>query len=185
LLFSLARPNTEPKTCWRMCELWCVCRNLTPDGLKTTIEGRLDLEALANVHSLFVQSRWAGAELGRLVEQELSPYSRRARIDGPSTMLNPELAQAMAIALHELATNAAKYGSLSVAEGYVCVEWAVATDRRLVLRWTEVGGPPVTPPTRSGFGTNVMEAMIRDHLKGQVRLDWRAEGLACEITLPT
>jgi two-component sensor histidine kinase len=73
-------------------------------------------------------------------------------------MLNPELAQAMAIALHELATNAGKYGALSVPGGSVCVEWALATDRRLVLRWTEVGGPPVKPPTRSGFGTNVMEA---------------------------
>jgi PAS domain S-box-containing protein len=154
----------------------------TTDGLRAAIEGRI--EALANVHSLFVQSRWAGAELGRLVEQELSPYSRRARIDGPSTMLNPELAQAMAIALHELATNAAKYGSLSVAEGYVCVEWAQAAGRRLVLRWIEAGGPPVKPPTRSGFGTNVMDAMIRDHLRGEVRLDWRAEGLACEIVIP-
>jgi two-component sensor histidine kinase len=155
----------------------------TPDGLRQAIEGRI--EALANVHSLFVQSRWAGAELGRLVEQELSPYSKRTRVDGPRTMLNPELAQAMAIALHELATNAAKYGSLSVAEGSVRVEWALATDRRLVLRWTEVGGPPVKPPTRSGFGTNVMEAMIRDQLKGEVRLDWRPEGLACELVIPT
>jgi PAS domain S-box-containing protein len=158
-------------------------RSDTPDGLREAIEGRI--EALANVHSLFVKSRWAGAELGRLVEQELSPYSRRARIDGPNTMLNPELAQAMAITLHELATNAAKYGALSVSEGSVRVEWALATDRRLVLRWTEAGGPPVKPPTRSGFGTNVMEAMIRDQLRGEVRLDWRAEGLACEITLPT
>ena len=158
----------------------------TPDGLRKAIEGRI--EALANVHSLFAQSRWAGAELGRLVEQELSPYSRgrvmRTRLDGPSTMLNPELAQAMATALHELATNAAKYGALSVAEGYVRVEWALATGRGLVLRWTEVGGPPVKPPTRSGFGTNVMEAMIRDHLKGEVQLDWRGEGLACEIVIP-
>src|SRR5215831_5444407 len=133
----------------------------TPDGLRKTIEGRI--EALANVHSLFVQSRWAGAELARLVEQELSPYSggggTRTRTDGPRTMLNPDLAQAMAIALHELATNAAKYGALSVAQGYVRVEWALAANGRLVLRWTEVGGPPVKPPTRRGFGTNVLETV--------------------------
>jgi two-component sensor histidine kinase len=159
----------------------------TPDHLKKAIEGRI--EALANVHSLFVESRWAGAELGRLVEQELSPYAgggrMRVLIDGPSIMLNPELAQAMAIALHELATNAAKYGALSVGDGSVRVEWSHAADRRLVLRWTEVGGPTVKPPTRCGFGANVMEAMVRGHLKGELRLDWRAEGLACEITLPT
>src|SRR5215471_8045742 len=158
----------------------------TADGLKKAISGRV--RALANVHSLFVQSHWEGAELARLVEQELSPYSggggTRARIDGPSIMLSPDLAQAMAIALHELATNAAKYGALSVPEGNLRVEWALAADRRLVLRWTEAGGPPVKPPTRSGFGTNVMETMIRDCMNGEVRLDWRAQGLACEIAVP-
>jgi len=157
----------------------------TADGLKKAISGRV--RALANVHSLFVQSHWEGAELARLVEQELSPYSggggTRTQIDGPSIMLSPDLAQAMAIALHELATNAAKYGALSVPEGNVRVEWTLAADKHLVLRWTEAGGPPVKPPTRSGFGTNVMETMIRDRMNGEVRLDWRAEGLACEIAV--
>jgi two-component sensor histidine kinase len=91
----------------------------------------------------------------------------------------------MAVALHELATNAAKYGALSVAEGQVRVEWSCAADGRLVLRWTELGGPPVNPPTRKGFGTHMMEAMIRDGLKGRVQLDWHVEGLACEIAVPT
>jgi PAS domain S-box-containing protein len=158
----------------------------TPDGVKAAIAGRI--EALANVHSLFVQSRWTGAELGRLVKQELSPYSRdgemRTRIDGPTVMLKQEVAQAMAVALHELATNAAKYGALSEATGQVCVEWSRGTDGQIVLRWTELGGPPVKPPTRKGFGTHVMEAMIRAHVGGDVRLDWHADGLACEITLP-
>ena len=90
------------------------------------------------------------------------------------------------MALHELATNAAKYGALSVPEGQVRVEWSRAADGRVVLRWTEAGGPPVNhPPTRKGFGTHVMEAMIRGHVGGDVRLDWHAEGLACEIILPT
>jgi two-component sensor histidine kinase len=124
----------------------------TPDGLKKAIEGRI--EALANVNSLFVQSRWTGAELGSLVKQELSPYCRagemRTRIDGPTVILKPDAAQTIAVAVHELATNAAKYGSLSVAEGRVCVEWAPTGDRQLVLRWTEAGGPPVNPPTRRG-----------------------------------
>jgi PAS domain S-box-containing protein len=160
----------------------------TPDGLKEAIEGRI--EALANVHSLFVQSRWTGAELGSLIKQELSPYSRdgemRAGIDGPTVMLKPDHAQTIAVALHELATNAAKYGALSVATGNVRVKWSRAdTDGQLVLRWTEAGGPPVKPPTRKGFGTNVVEALIRRHVRGDVRLGWHADGLACEITLPT
>ena len=159
----------------------------TPDGLKEAIEGRI--EALASVHSLFARSRWTGAELGSLIHQELSPYSRdgerRTQIDGPAVMLKPDVAQAIAVALHELATNAAKYGALSEAAGQVRVEWSPAADGRLVLRWTEAGGPPVKPPTHRGFGTHVMEAMIRGHAKGDVQLDWHADGLACEITLPT
>jgi PAS domain S-box-containing protein len=159
----------------------------TPDGLKGAIGGRI--RALANVHSLFVQSRWAGAELGSLVKQELSPYSRdgemRSQIDGPTITVKPELAQAMAVALHELATNAAKYGALSAAKGQVRVEWSCGADRQLVLRWTEAGGPPVSPPTSKGFGTYMMEAMIRGQEGGNVRLDWHADGLACEIILPT
>jgi two-component sensor histidine kinase len=83
-----------------------------------------------------------------------------------------------------LATNAAKYGALSEAKGQVHVEWSRAADGQLVLRWTELGGPPVNPPTRKGFGTHVMETMIRDGVRGEVRLDWRAEGLACEVTIP-
>jgi PAS domain S-box-containing protein len=157
----------------------------TPDGLKKAIAGRI--AALAGVHSLFAKSRWTGAELGSLVKQELSPYSRdgRTQIDGPSVMLKPDLAQAIGVALHELATNAAKYGALSLAEGRVRVEWSCAADRQLVLRWTEAGGPPVNPPTRKGFGTRMIETMIRGHKGGDARLNWRAEGLACEIILPT
>jgi two-component sensor histidine kinase len=159
----------------------------TPDSLKEAIQGRIG--ALASVHSLFAKSRWTGAELASLVKQELSPYSRdaemRTLINGPAVTLKPDLAQAIAVALHELATNAAKYGALSVPEGRVRLEWWRAADERVVLRWTEAGGPPVTPPTRKGFGTHVMEAMISGHVGGDVRLDWRAEGLACEITIPT
>ena len=91
----------------------------------------------------------------------------------------------MAVVLHELATNAAKYGALSVAEGRVHVGWSRAADGQLILRWTETGGPPVKPRTYRGFGTRVIESMIRDQLKGEVGVDWRATGLAFEITLPT
>jgi two-component sensor histidine kinase len=156
----------------------------TSDGLKRAIEGRI--QALANVHSLFVDTRWSGAELSTIATRELAPYSERgktrARIDGPQVLLEPNVAQAIAVILHELATNAAKYGALSAANGQVDLKWSHEADGRLHLRWTEVGGPAVEKPTRKGFGGRVIEQMITQ-LKGKTRLDWRAEGLACEITL--
>ena len=157
----------------------------TVDDLKQLIEGRID--ALAKVHALFVQSRWAGAELGSLVTQELLPYGGktepRVRIDGPAIMLEPYSAQAIAISLHELATNAAKYGALSAATGQVEVAWSRMPDGRLSLYWIESGGPSVTPPTHRGFGTRIMENIIGGQLRGEVRFDWREHGLACEIAL--
>ena len=151
----------------------------TSDDLKEVIEGRID--ALAKVHPLFVQSRWTGADLHSLVTQELSPYrgetEGRVRIDGPPIMLEPSTAQAIAISLHELATNAAKYGSLSAANGRVEIAWSRTANGRLSLRWIEAGGPPVTPPTQRGFGTRVMENII-GQLRGEVHFDWRDQGLA-------
>jgi PAS domain S-box-containing protein len=156
----------------------------TSDDLKQLIEGRIS--ALAKVHTLFVESRWAGAELHRLATQELLAYSgereARVRIDGPAVMLEPSTAQTAAISLHELATNAAKYGSLSTAGGYVEISWSLTADGRLSLRWIESGGPTVTPPTHRGFGTRIMENMI-GQLRGEVRFDWRDQGLTCEIVL--
>src|SRR5712691_11827379 len=143
----------------------------TTDGLKHAIEGRI--QALANVHRLFVESRWTGAEMHRLVEDELAAYSQdgetRVRLDGPNLLLEPNTAQAIAVTLHELATNAAKYGALSVPTGRVHVEWSRAADGRVVLRWAETGGAPVKPPTRRGFGMRVMESMIKGQLKGEMR----------------
>lgn len=159
----------------------------TPAALKEAILGRI--QALAGVHRLFVESRWAGAELRSIAAEELSPYRQdgdvRVRIDGPNLLLEPNTAQAIAVTLHELSTNAAKYGALSVPEGQVHVEWSQSTDKNITLRWREEGGPLVTPPARKGFGTRVLDTMIRGQLKGEMRLDWRPEGLVCEITLPT
>ena len=155
----------------------------TPERLKQAIEGRI--QALANVHALFVKSRWAGAELRSLVMQEILPYQSRddsrVQIDGPALFLETNTAQTIAVALHELTTNAAKYGSLSIPEGCVRITWSHDAGENLTLRWTETGGPPVEKPTRKGFGTRVMEAMVQGQLKGDIRFDWRAEGLVCEI----
>ena len=159
----------------------------TPEGLKQAIEGRI--QALANVHRLFVESRWEGADLHGLAQEELAAYSpgreTRVQIDGPSVLLEPNAAQAIAVILHELATNAAKYGALSVPNGHVRIEWSHEQNGQLVLRWTEKGGPPVEPPTRRGFGARVMENMVRGQFKGELKFDWHPEGLACEIVLPS
>ena len=156
----------------------------TVDGLKEAIEGRI--RALANVTSLFVESRWIGAELSAIAARELEPYSetgsRRVAMDGPQVLLEPDAAQAIAVTLHELATNAAKYGALSVADGRVDLRWSHEADGQLQLRWTEIGGPPVQEPTRRGFGRRVIEQLMVQ-LKGKTRFDWRAEGLVCEIGL--
>ena len=156
----------------------------TPEGLKQAIEGRI--LALANVHSLFVKTRWIGAELSTIATQELAPYSeqdeRRVRIDGPQILLEPNSAQAMAVTLHELATNAAKYGALSMPNGQIDLKWTHEADGRLTLHWREIGGPAVKMPTHQGFGTRIIEGMI-GQVKGKARFDWRAEGLVCEITL--
>ena len=156
----------------------------TPEGLKQAIEGRI--LALANVHSLFVQTRWIGAELSTIATQELSPYSEkeegRVQIDGPQVLLEPNAAQVVAVTLHELATNAAKYGALSVPNGQISLKWLHDANGQLILRWREIGGPAVKIPTRQGFGTRVIDRMI-SQLKGKARFDWHADGLVCEIIL--
>ncbi len=159
-------------------------RSDTPEGLRRAIEGRI--QALANVHSLFVETRWIGADLSTIATQELAAFSAkddgRVRIDGPAVLLEPNAAQAIAVALHELATNAGKYGSLSGTEGQVSLTWSHEPGEQLFVRWTEIGGPPVQPPTRQGFGSRVIERMV-GQLKGKTDFNWRPEGLVCEITL--
>lgn len=156
----------------------------TPDGLKQAIEGRI--QSLANVHSLFVNTHWIGADLSTIATQELAPYSeknqRRVRIDGPPVLLEPDVAQVVAIILHELATNAAKYGALAVPGGQVELKWSHDADRRLHLRWTESSGPKVQEPTHKGFGGRIIEQMIAQR-SGKSHFNWHADGLVCEITL--
>jgi PAS domain S-box-containing protein len=153
--------------------------------LKQAIEGRI--QALAIAHSLFVESRWAGAELATLVSRELTPYRQqgeaRIQIGGPSLSLGPSAAQAVAVSVHELATNAAKYGALSVPEGRLRVEWS-RTNGSVSIRWIEAGGPAVKSPTRQGFGSRMMTALVRQQLKGDLHFDWQTNGLICEITIP-
>jgi PAS domain S-box-containing protein len=124
----------------------------TPEGLKKTIDGRI--QALANVNSILVKTRWIGADLSTIASQELAPYSetsqQRVRIDGPPVLLEPNAAQAIAVTLHELATNAAKFGALSGANGQIHLKWSKETGGRLRLSWAETGGPKVQESDRKG-----------------------------------
>lgn len=157
----------------------------TPDELKRVIERRI--RALADVHALFAESRWAGADVRTVVAKELKPYCRdqdgRARIEGPSINVGPASAQAIAVTLHELATNAAKYGALSTEEGRISVEWSLMDENRLRLCWVEIDGPAVMPSTHQGFGMRVMQNIIAAQ-GGKFAIAWRPQGLACEIIVP-
>ncbi|HEX2114945.1 MAG TPA: PAS domain S-box protein [Alphaproteobacteria bacterium] len=150
------------------------------------VQGRV--AALARTHTLLAQARWEGADLKALIDEEVAPYHKSerksVRTEGPAVALAPEAAQSLAMAVHELATNAAKYGALSAPEGRVAVRWRLQANQELEIAWQESGGPPVKPPTRRGLGTSVIQRSIRDQLGGTVRFDWREQGLRCEIAVP-
>jgi two-component sensor histidine kinase len=156
----------------------------TLEGLKQVIEGRI--LALANVHSLLVEARWIGAELSTIAKQELAPYFKegemRVRFDGPHVALAPNSARSIAAILHELATNAAKYGALSSLDGRIDLSWSRESSGRVELCWTETGGPPVKKPTRMGFGGSTINLLVGP-LMGKALFDWRPEGLHCKITV--
>jgi two-component sensor histidine kinase len=156
----------------------------TIQEFRAAIEGRL--QALSNAHTLLVESRWAGANLRKLVTDELAPYrvveTGRADIVGPELVLQPQLAQTIAMILHELTTNAIKYGALSVPTGRIRIAWSRG-DSDLVIRWSEAGGPPVKPPQHQGFGTRVVNRVVED-LKGTLRFDWDPAGLTCGLVFP-
>ena len=151
----------------------------------TAVEGRV--QALARAHSLLSESRWRGANMFELIREELAPYCAtnfdRVRISGSSLLLEPSTAQALALALHELATNAAKYGALSLPSGSVEVVWELKA-AKLELQWSERGGPAVEQTISGGFGIRVIKASVESQLGGAVEFDWRHDGLHCLISVP-
>src|SRR5215471_14357911 len=142
----------------------------------TAVEGRI--QALARAHSLLSESRWRGANIVELIREELAPYraakNDRVRISGNDLSLEPSSAQALALALHELATNAAKYGALSLPSGSIEVMWEVRADK-LELGWTESGGPAIEQTMPGGFGIRVIKASVESQLGGTVEFNWRNE----------
>jgi PAS domain S-box-containing protein len=147
------------------------------------VEGRIN--ALARVHTILSLSSWQGAEIGRLVDEELAPYSTGTQIElsGPEIQLQPATAQTLALALHELVTNSAKYGALSAHSGRLKIQWKVQAGVFQLL-WEERDGPPVAKPVSRGFGTRSVIASIESQLGGQAEFDWRIEGLICRLSVP-
>jgi PAS domain S-box-containing protein len=155
----------------------------TAAELKASIEGRI--QALANVHGQLTLSQGAGADIRSLISEELLPFRQaeaRVALVGPSLIVKPKPAQTLAMVVHELTTNAVKYGALSISSGRLGVEWSHANGK-LILVWTETNGPTVDPPSRRGFGTMAIEQLLSGELNGDVNFDWKREGLVCKLTL--
>jgi PAS domain S-box-containing protein len=158
-----------------------------PAAVREALTSRL--LALASAHDVLTDEKWRGADIRELLEQTAAPYAalddhKPLVLEGPRVYLAPKTSIALALAFHELATNAAKYGALSTAGGQVRVAWSVTDSeagRRLELVWRESGGPPVTPPTRTGFGTRLIQRGLSIELGGEVTLDYRREGLVCTV----
>ena len=160
------------------------------------VEGRVS--ALARAHTILADAEWTGADFRALAEGELEPFQGvpqpagdapavpRVELSGPSFRLRSEAAQPVSMVLHELATNAAKHGALSVPNGVVHLSWAADLEAGLFsVVWSARGGPPLgAEPSRRGFGSRVIEATVRGQLGGAVSRQWREGGLVCTVEVP-
>jgi PAS domain S-box-containing protein len=145
------------------------------------------LKALSSAHSILARENWDGASLSKMIHLSLAPYRSsqedRFTVDGPDLRFDAKAVLAVSMALHELCTNAAKYGALSQPDGRVSVRWDTTADR-FRLSWEETGGPPVTPPARRGFGSAMIEQVLTAQLEADVSIDFRISGLVCRIDAP-
>lgn len=158
-------------------------------SFKTALEGRI--QALARTHSLLAASRWEGADLTTLINEELAPFHRndpsQITFEGPTVKLKPTASEALAMVLHELAINAARHGALSVPKGKLSVAWHITEQNNqthLELNWTETHGPPIAAQMAPGFGSTAIRGAIEHRLDGKVTLDWDPSGLRCRIVFP-
>ncbi len=161
----------------------------TGSDARETIEARL--QSLSRSHSLLTRENWEGASLNEVVREALHPFVRsddekQVSISGRQLRLRPKVALSLGMALHELATNASKYGALSTDGGRISVSWELARDgtRYLDLFWQELGGPVVLPRSQRGFGSRLIEQGIPHELGGSARLEYLSEGLRCTIRFP-
>lgn len=156
------------------------------DEFAEGLDGRI--RALSATHDLLTQSDWGTTPIGSVVEVELAPYARdqdhTLELIGPHTELAPNDALSLGLAIHELSTNAAKFGSLSVPGGRVTVRWSQVSDRLAKIEWIESGGPEVAKPQRRGFGTDLIEKIVAHELRHPVELDFCPEGVRCALLVP-
>jgi len=162
-------------------------RNPNVDEARRSFASRI--RALAQTHSRLAEANWSGVSFEAMLLDEFSPYFREdgsnVRVSGPPIAFNAKCALTLGMTIHELATNAAKYGALSTKSGSVDVAWQVdAQNQQLRIRWTETGGPTVSPPKRSGFGRLLLERALASDLGGNVQLDFVGDGLKCAIAIP-
>jgi PAS domain S-box-containing protein len=143
------------------------------------------LATLSRAHDILTHENWKGAQLRQIVDQSIAPFRTTDRIDvgGPDTRVTPKQALALSIALHELGTNAMKYGALSNQDGRITLAWSV-DEGALHMNWRENGGPPVTPPTRSGFGTRLIERSLSNDLGGEARILYLPAGVVAQMSTP-
>lgn len=148
---------------------------------------RARLHALAKAHERLAEAAWKSISLRDLIEDALAPYRGTAAnigLSGPPARVNTRSALRFGLAIHELATNAAKYGSLSSVNGQLNVYWQVSENGTLSLHWIETGGPSVTKPTRKGFGRLLLEQALKQELESRVSMDFHPDGLRCLIEIP-
>jgi PAS domain S-box-containing protein len=163
-------------------------RSVSTDDFIDSLDHRL--QSMAEAHALLSRSRWQGVNLADLIAQELAPFATAGNtvVEGPCVELTPAATQAMAMVLHELATNAAKYGALSTPQGQVSVKWDLRADgvmpSTLRLEWNEQGGPVITVPAQTGYGTSVIRNLIPYELGGTVDHVLAPDGGRCTITIP-
>ena len=159
-------------------------RALSSNQLKEPREQLIQrFHSLARTHDLLIKSDWEGASLANVVESELGPFTGRVMARGPDLILNPNAAQTVTMILHELATNAGKYGALSGPSGHIELTWSLqqADEPRFELRWQESDGPAVKPPLRKGFGTNLLERSLPE---ASARISYDPEGVIYELEAP-
>lgn len=156
------------------------------DEFAEGLDGRI--RALSATHDLLTDSEWSTTPIGEVIEVELAPYAnpddKALEMDGPLVELAPNDALTFGLAIHELATNAAKYGALSKAGGKVTIKWALAADDLARVEWSESGGPPVGPPVKRGFGTELIEKIVAHELRHPVELTFEKSGVKCVLMIP-